>query len=504
MIKKSKSKVLCLVAAAAISLTSIAGCSTGKKNDSAGTNSATTKEQKENKPKPVLKHLGNFSGFDPNNDPVAKAIEEKTGYKVEYYELPAQNANEKLSLEIASNNSYDSLKLNIGQYNMLTSQGAILEIDKLLDSNGQNIKKVIGNDSWNAIKIKDKTYGVPEKNAADVINTAIAIRQDILEKLNLQVPKTIDEFYNVSKTIKEKTGILPFAAEPTDVLVDTIYSAFGLATQWTDINGTLVHRTENAGMKQYLEFMGKMYKEQLIDPDMPVNKRTNVKEKFSSGQAAMMRFAYFDAPTVLPALEKNVPGAKVAYIEPLIGTNKQQGIAVSKGVQWVACIPKSSKNAEDVIKWYDAKLQEDTHKYIAIGQEGTHYNIKDGKYLPILPAFEKDRNNSSWYLTGIDEQKYPIYWQARVRKNEYQSAAFDQIMKPIATAGKTDPLAWAPVMNSVSKYNTSLSTLEKDTYVKIIAGEGTKGYDEYLKNWNTSGGEEVKKEVNDWYKASKK
>ena len=32
---------------------------------------------------PTLKVLGTFNGHDPNNDPTAQAIEEKTGYHVE-------------------------------------------------------------------------------------------------------------------------------------------------------------------------------------------------------------------------------------------------------------------------------------------------------------------------------------------------------------------------------------------------------------------------------------
>ena len=38
---------------------------------------------------PTLKVLGTYNPHDPNDDPTARAIEEKTGYHVEYYMLPA-------------------------------------------------------------------------------------------------------------------------------------------------------------------------------------------------------------------------------------------------------------------------------------------------------------------------------------------------------------------------------------------------------------------------------
>src|SRR5690554_3435401 len=75
---------------------------------------------------PVIRHMGNWDAFDPNTDYVGGAIEEVTGYEVEYSMLPVENANEILSLRISSPGAYDSLKLNPDQYNILTAQGALI------------------------------------------------------------------------------------------------------------------------------------------------------------------------------------------------------------------------------------------------------------------------------------------------------------------------------------------------------------------------------------------
>ena len=44
------------------------------------------------------------------------------------------------------------------------------------------------------------------------------------------------------------------------------------------------------------------------------------------------------------ALEENVAGAKVAYIQPLIGKDGQQGIKKDRGISWYTSIPKTAKN----------------------------------------------------------------------------------------------------------------------------------------------------------------
>ena len=72
--------------------------------------------------KTVLQVLGYNASFDPNADPIAKEIEEVTGYKVEYYMLPAENADEKLNVELSSGSNYDILMLLSSQYHKLVGQ----------------------------------------------------------------------------------------------------------------------------------------------------------------------------------------------------------------------------------------------------------------------------------------------------------------------------------------------------------------------------------------------
>ena len=65
----------------------------------------------------------------------------------------------------------------------------------------------------------------------------------------------------------------------------------------------------------------------------------------------------------------------------------------------------------------DAKLEPDTFKNLVIGEEGKHHEVKDGKYYPILPIFNDERNKAINFLSGVDENVYETYWQARVRKD---------------------------------------------------------------------------------------
>ncbi|MCM0649872.1 extracellular solute-binding protein [Clostridium swellfunianum] len=458
-----------------------------------------------NAPKPTLRFLGQYDRFDLNADPVAKTLEEKTGYKVNYESLPAENPDEKLNLLMTNKEEFDVMKLSAAQYYKLASEGALEPIDTLVEKYGTKLKEVISQTSWNSAKINGKTYGVPEKASMDTVGTQLAFRQDILDELKLQVPKTTDELYTVLKTIKEKKNMIPLTLHNGESLISEISGAFGITTSWNDKSGTLVNRVEEPAVKEYLAFMNKLYAEGLIDTEMPTNNGSKVIEKFTSGKAAAMRLAWWSAPSVYPALQKNFANAKVTLTPPLKGKDGKSGAAFSTGISWYIAIPKASKHKEDAMKWMDIKMKDDVFKSMAIGEENVHYTKKDGAYYPILPKFFDERNNASWYLTGSQEKDYPTYWQARVRKDANLQATFEQIQKESSPVGVRDALAFAPPIPSISKNSIKLSKLETDFYLKVIAGtEKVDSYDKFLQDWKSQGGADCIKDANDWFKTAKK
>lgn len=136
--------------------------------------------------------------------------------------------------------------------------------------------------------------------------------------------------------------------------------------------------------------MSKLYKEGLIDPDWSFNTDENAKQKLVSGNAAMLSQLWFwDVPTMLESLKQNNPSAAMKYITPLNGSDGLPNIAVSLGAGTYDVIPKTSKHAEDAIKFTNLRSDPDTFVKTYIGEEGKHYEIKDGRYYPILPAFDE-------------------------------------------------------------------------------------------------------------------
>ncbi len=486
-------KALSLMLTAVVSMGILAGCSKPANNEPKDLSGE----------KPTLRQLGFQRNFDPNADPVAKFLEEETGYKVNYEILPLEGYDDKLNLLMANKEEIDIVKLSASQYNRLANEGALEPLDDLLKNYGQTLLKVNSKESFETAKVDGVTYGIPEKAPRPFANGGFAVRKDVLAKVGLPMPKTIDEFYNFLKAIKEKTDMIPLTG--FEHLVYEIAGAFGVVTQWEDNNGQVINRIEDPGMVEYLKFMNKLYKEGLIDSEWPINNSAKAQEKFTGGKAAMMTYGWGLGAVVTNALEKNFPGVGLDIILGLEGKDGQKGSwTQATGVSWYIAIPKASKNKEHAMKYLDLKVQPDTFEKLAIGVEGTHWE-KDanGKIVPILPTFNDERGNADWFITSTDQKAYEDLWLVRTRKDKIIGETFEKL-QAMLEYGKVDLQASAPPLPVNAKYNQKLLTLEKDYILKAIAGtEDLANYNKFIEQWKSEGGTEAKEEMSTWYKSKK-
>lgn len=506
-----KKSVLALIAAFTLTL---AACSGGGNNapssspsPSASANSeatATPDAGNDGGEKPELTMLMQYGLFDPNQDPVSKFITEATGYPIKYEMLPAENADEKLNLMVANKQNFDLMKLGAAQFYKLATEGALEPLDDLIEQLGPNIKAAIKEDSWGSAMIDGKIYAIPETGSGISVGEELVVRQDWMDELGLQHPTNPDELYEVLKAIKAAKNIVPLTGTKDSIYGD-IATAFGVVNEWNDIDGKLMHKAELPEMKQFLAYMNKLYSEGLLDSEMPINTSAKAIEKFSSGNAAMYKLAWWSASSAEAALKQNFPEAKIGIIPYLKSSNGEAKVGVNLATTWFIAVPKVSKLKEDAIKLIDAKLEKDTFKGLAIGQEGVHHELKDGKYYPILPKFNDDLTNASVFMTGVDEHNYPTYWQARVRKDPVLQSYYEAFQANAAnTTIVVDPMSTAPPIDAVSRNKQKLTKLLDDQVLMYIAGsESIDNYDTFLAKWKAEGGEEYVKAANDWYQSTK-
>lgn len=514
---KQMAKKLSLAATTVVLAGSLAACSSNNNgNDAAASNAPATSNNSAAADSggnlPTLKRLDVFQGEDYAAYPVAKLLEEKTGYKVQYDMLPQDNPAQKLNLLMASGEPYDIVTsyIDMALYSDYAKKGALIDLTPLIDQFGPNIKNAISQQSMDALKVDGKLYAIPNIITYPV-GTGILIRTDWLDKAGVKMPATTDEFQAVLQAFKDKdpggngSQNIPLTIKGDLPMIDNLAGAFGMPNPWNEVDGQLVPRVLDPAFPDYVNYVSGLYAGGLLDKEFVVNKDATAKEKFSSGKAGAIVIHWADIPGVADALAKAVPDAKFAYMPALKGPGGKSGFGANQGFDRLSFIPKSSKHPEDAVKWINASLEPATFKEVAIGVEGTHYKVENGAYTPILPIFNDERNLANNYMVGTDEANYPQYWQARVRKNPVMYEAFDTLNNKTADSDKIlNKLSVAPYLENYSKNNMKLETLSGDYTVKLIAGsEKLEGLSDFQKKYNAEGGEASAKEVNDWYKATK-
>lgn len=460
---------------------------------------------------PTLKILMVYEPFDPNKDPAVDLIQKLTGYNTVYDTLPATNPDAKLMMEISGGESYDIMRVTPTQFSQLLGQNALMDLSGMIKNYGGNITKSVTPLGWTSVTKGGKKYGIPiedgsatAKNPQGAVGNGIFIRTDLLKKLNLKEPRTIDELYKVMVAFK-KAGYIPFTT--FNAVVNCIASGFGLTgNDFVISNGKITSKLDSPAFKDYITFMNKCYSEGLIDTDFPINKAQNVQEKFANGKAAMMDLNFWEIPSVQQTLKKNIPTADVDLLQPLKDKTGKMNIGINPGAGFIAVIPKTAENAVAAVKYMNLLADPTIFKQTYIGIEGKHYEVKNGNYYPILPAFTQLVNSSQFTGNALPDYKYKL-WQARARKTPEMATAYEAVNKGITNKNSniiSMPTSYASTLPSFQKYKMALDTMVYNYLVQLIAGgKPLSNYNSLVSQYKSSGGAKMVSDFNQWYNNTK-
>jgi putative aldouronate transport system substrate-binding protein len=227
--------------------------------------------------------------------PLGKGLMQRTGTAIEFLHPPAGGASEQFNLIVASGDKPDLIEYNWLNYpggpEKAIADGVIIPLNDVFAKYCPNLTaflkahpdydRMIRTDNGNY-------YCFPMiRDDPKLLNsTGLIIRKDWLDELGLAVPTTIDEWYTVLKTFKEKKGGAPLAFEygfllssemPFTYAFDTIYG------RYVDMNGKIRLGQVDSGYRDFIATMAKWYQEGLIDPDLASATFDQVSAKMTNG-----------------------------------------------------------------------------------------------------------------------------------------------------------------------------------------------------------------------------
>lgn len=482
----------------------LSGCQ-GKGQQAAAESGQNTKAANQ---EGLLTILSQYDNFDPN-DPSApqaepgRVLAEVTGTEVEYAMLPAENTNEKLYLEVSGGAKYNLIKLRKAQYDVLVSQGALLDMRPYLEEYAPDLMKegVIGDAFWESVTGPNgELYGVPQKNDSNHITYNLAYRKDILEQYGLPVPKTTQEFYDVVKALAENGIKSPLVS--VYPITNGICGAYGIPNTWDDVDGKLVYKGMNPGFFEYADYMKSLYEIGGMGQE-PFGTITNKETfpRFASGEAVFMMASWWNTTAFvndMKALGIDNPEERIGWIQSLTGPDGKKGVFRDKGINYVASIPKyMEETAPEVCRYLNKLASEEVVTKYVLGEENKDYEVKDGKYIPIADS-PRQGGRPDWYVLGIPDALWEKYWPSTLYNLPEQYRAWETIQEGAEEFGVYDVMQMAPPLEKWGQAKMVLDEAVNEELILYVNGTASdlSGLEPKLK---AEGIDDIIKEVNDWY-----
>jgi putative aldouronate transport system substrate-binding protein len=362
------------------------------------------------------------------------------------------------------------------------------------------------------------------------------IRQDWLDKLHLKAPTNIDEFEQVIAAFtnddpdgngKKDTYGFTFSGKDgynTGWVSDPImiFSAFtgkNLAGMWHNDNGKLTYGSVDPGNKQALAKLHDWYDKGYLNKELAVKAAWDAIADFTEGKAGIIvgrPWLYGSVKDV----EKNIAGAKIAVAPTINGVSGDRTYQMAQLNDGVFMFSKDFNNMEAFFKYYD-KLYDaafGTGDFKYGYAQGYDYDIVNGQVTFDPAKFNKPlkeiqgvgKMSFTKNTPSVDEAGKPFYEVFKGAKPEtgvqIRAAAADPTMIEgfaISYENRDALLPTAfngpPTKTMQTKWE-QLSTMEKETYTKIIYGkEPVDSFDDFVKQWNDKGGSQITQEVNEWF-----
>ncbi|MDQ0873529.1 putative aldouronate transport system substrate-binding protein [Paenibacillus sp. V4I3] len=465
----------------------------------------------------------NLASFVPNlaESPFGMQLEKETGVKVKYTHPADGQSKEQFNLMIASNKLPDVIEYNWGGGGTAAYPGGpekaiadkvILPLNDLIDKNAPNLKKLLQQDKELDKMIKTdsgKYYAFPMIRPDNgLVFRGPMIRKDWLDELNLQVPKTIDEWYTVLKAFKEKKGAsAPFTAQYSSELniQDAFIGAFKTANKfYIDDQGKVRYGPIDPQFKDALTLLRKWYAEGLLDKDFALNtdsKALDNKLMSDSSGATVGLLSGGMGRWMDTGKKKNPKFQLVAAPYPTLKQGERAFIG-QRDFKYNPVASKAvtgdSKNVELAVKWLDYAYGEKGSLLFNFGIEGDSYKMENN-----VPKFsEKITKNEKFNLQQMVSQytkpNGPFLGDVRKSFNTFKEQ--DEAIK---IWGETDavkhvmPLFITPTIEEskeLAKLNTAITSYKEEMFVKFIMGkEPVEKFDEYVKRINEMGIDKVTK-----------
>lgn len=387
--------------------------------------------------------------------------------------------------------------------------GVFMPLDDLLNKNKDSLKNLmskIPSNAWNEEKYDGKIYGVPNIYLSRTTRRATYIRKDLLDKVGMKAPTTLDETVAVLKAFKNAGVPYPYAGRENWQYTDIFFGAFGVNynTWGLTKDGQLEPDMIRPEMKEALAFHAMLRQQGLMDPESLTTKSADWLNKIYAGKVGMFDHNGGQITGFNTELKKNVPNGEFILIPSPAGPSGLKGMYKYSSVFESTYINKNYKDADRFLKFLDKMSTDDSAEYLTFGIEGQDYTKSDGKIqytYPTDPA-KQDENSFRKGLGFVRDDSFdPLMLPFQPDSKKFMD--WVENVAPKEGITNYDPGALKSLADHPD-LRVGNCDLFLNAAAKIFLGQASAdSFDDFVKEYMKRGGDQIVKEATDVYKAGK-
>lgn len=490
----------------------------------------------------MVKNLGQSSMEFPKGDSLENNVwtryyEDQFNIKFDWkWVTTLEQYDQKVNIAITSGDIPDVMKVSSTQLKMMIDNEQAYDLTGLVDKYASDFTKEVlnadGGASLDSATFNGRLMAIPAIVSSLQSANVLWIRTDWLDKLELDLPKTVEDFWTVAEAFVTK--------DPDGNNMDDTYALalnkelFGTGSVyasgegffnmynsypniWIDKDGKLAYGSIQPETKNALAALQEMYTKGYMDPEFGVKDANKVNEDVCAGRIGMMFGCFWNMAWVNDA---KVADPTVEWVPIAIPGNGKAQLSFSTTSYYA--VSKNCKHPEAAFKLLNGYLE----KGYGENAEPLVYNITPEGYGPFdypvitmeppMKNFEAakkvtaalERNDPS----DLNAEQMNYYELCKLslagnhaNNNWHQLKMFGpggslEVISKYWDDGNVMPdLYYGPPTSAMTEKKSTLYKQQSIDFTAIIMGTPVDHFDTFVANWLNLGGQDMTDEVNKWY-----
>ncbi|GHT54986.1 putative ABC transporter peptide-binding protein YtcQ [Spirochaetia bacterium] len=440
------------------------------------------------------------AGPPPADWKALQIIRDKLNINLVLQALPSNEGDQdvKINAAGASNSLPDLFQVRRPVWQNLYKAGLLGPVDDLYPLMPNRTKVQYDADSISNSTINGKSYGLGSPGTL-IKNEGVLIRKDWLDKLNLKVPVTTDEYLAVMQAFTERDPDgngradtygygafveLSATSEGLGARFDPLFGAFGVAGTWNMTKSDAGLNVRKAAYFDALSYVKQIIDAKVIDPNWSSYGKDDFRAAWKQGRFGIMREqnAAYAAESNYAPFDKNFPNGEWIVIDPPKGPSGKSAAGVylqAYRIYAMSAKAAAAGKGPAIAKLLEWMSSDEGYFLLGYGERGVNYNL-DANGVPTVAGLpDESKGYTKPDMQPLTQLRNMVFYNGEIellsRYPTYKAPTSGKTMSALTVLFDMQKRPWTANIggDTLPNPNADLKRFYEQGVVEFLTGRRT-------------------------------